>query len=114
MGMIPDNKKNFNKILLAGAFLLVLTQMTTGPMYPIPVPDPDSEASFYWTVAGLAIGGVAGCFILPYGMPALGENLVGVFPPDKEVQVKNAQGSMLSVFFALGNFIGTLLGGFLS
>jgi hypothetical protein len=112
--MIPDNKKDFNKMLLIGALLLVFTQFLTGPIYPIPVHDPSNLVSFYWAAAGLAVGGVAGCFILPYGMPALAENLVGVFPADQEVQVKNAQGSLLSVFFALGNFIGTLLGGFMS
>jgi len=111
--MIPDRKKNFNKILLAGAFLFTLTQLITGPVMGIPVPDPSSKASFWWTACGLALGGVAGCFVLPYGMPALGENLVGVFPADKETQVKNAQGSLLSTAFGLGNFIGTLLGGLL-
>jgi len=50
----------------------------------IPVADPSSKASFYWTAVGLALGGVAGCFVLPYGMPALAEGLAGVYPADKD------------------------------
>jgi len=72
MGMIPDRHKNFNKIVLAGAFLFALAQLITGPVMGIPVPDPSSKASFLWTASGLAIGGIAGSLVMPYGMPALG------------------------------------------
>ena len=73
--MIPDKKKNFNKILLIGAIIFTATQFTTGPVSFVPVPNPPSQAQFYWTLAGLSLGGVGGAFVLPYGMPALDENL---------------------------------------
>ena len=46
-------------------------------------------------------------------MPALDENLQGVYPLDKTAEVKNAQGALLSTAFGLGNLIGTLVGGFI-
>jgi len=49
-----------------------------------------SRAQEYWIFVGLGLGGIGGAFILPYGMPALDENLAGVFPADKEQEVKNA------------------------
>lgn len=89
--MIPDRKKNFNKILLTGGILFCLTQLITGPIKGIPVADPGvSRAQEYWIFVGLGLGGIGGAFILPYGMPALDENLAGVFPADKEQEVKNA------------------------
>lgn len=59
----------------------------------------------------MVLGGVGGSFVLPYGMPALEENLIGVFPADKDAEVKNASGTLLSTAFGLGNLVGTILGG---
>tara|TARA_B110000285_G_C14974981_1_gene538497 strand:- start:290 stop:481 length:192 start_codon:yes stop_codon:yes gene_type:complete len=44
-------------------------------------------------------------------MPALDENLVGVYPENLISEVKNAQGALLSTAFGLGNLVGTILGG---
>ena len=114
LGMMPIAKKNFNKTLLAGSFVIVLANLITGPIKGISVADPSSRAGYWWTVVGLILGGIGGAMILPYGMPALAENLVGVFPADKAREVKNAQGVLVSTFFGAGNLIGTLLGGLTS
>ena len=114
LGMVPLTKKNFNKTILVGTFLIVLTNLITGPAYPISVPDPSSKAGYWYTVVGLFLGGVGGAMVLPYGMPALAENLVGVFPADKAREVKNAQGVLVSTAFGFGNLVGTILGGLTS
>lgn len=48
---------------------------------------------------------------MPFGMPALNENMKGVYPPSKAGEVKNAQGALLATMFGIGNLVGTLLGG---
>lgn len=80
--MIPDQRKNYNKILLAGAFLFVISLLLMGPLYGIPTGQNPNSYEKWYIFAGLAFGGVGGAFITPYGMPALKNNLEGVFPAD--------------------------------
>ena len=97
--------------MLFGAILFVISLFLQGPFYGIKTGVTPNNSELDWILAGLAIGGVAGAFITPYGMPALAENLEGVFPADKDGEVKNAMGSLLSLCFGLGNLIGCILGG---
>lgn len=97
--------------MLFGGILFVISLCIQGPFIGIPLGQkPDSLEKWYIYI-GLGIGGVAGAFITPYGMPALAENLEGVFPADKDGEVKNAMGSLLSLCFGLGNLVGCILGG---
>ena len=97
--------------MLFGAILFVISLFLQGPLIVIKTGMTPNNSELDWILAGLAIGGVAGAFITPYGMPALAENLEGVFPADKDGEVKNAMGSLLSLCFGLGNLIGCILGG---
>ena len=97
--------------MLFGAILFVISLFLQGPFYGISTGMTPNSSELYWILAGLAVGGVGGAFITPYGMPALAENLEGVFPADKDGEVKNAMGSLLSLCFGLGNLIGCILGG---
>lgn len=113
-GMIPDSKKNYNKILLTGSFLMVFSLFLMGPFYGMPVGQkPDSYEKWY-IFAGLALGGFGGACITPYGMPSMKKNMAGVYPASMDGELKNAMGSLLSMCFGLGNLIGCMTGGIVS
>lgn len=111
VSIIPDKKKNFNKVVCLGALLFTISMFCEGPFKFLPV---TRATGIYWLGLGIGIGGIGGAMIMPAAMPALDESLKGVYPPGKDGQVKNAMGALVAGAFGAGNFIGTIMGGVLN
>ena len=111
ISIVPEKKKNFNKLCLLGAGLYTVSMFCEGPVIGLPV---SRSIGIYWIGLGIAIGGVGGAMIMPAAMPALDESLRNCFPPGKDAQVKNAMGALIAGAFGTGNFIGTIVGSVLN
>ena len=81
ISIIPDRKKNFNKLCLFGTIFYTLSMLFEGPLIGIPA---NKSNGIYWIGVGIALGGIGGALIMPAAMPALDESLRGCFPPGKD------------------------------
>jgi len=66
ISLIPERKKNFVKLVLAGAIIFCIGMIIEGPFIGIPADDDG-----LMVIAGVAVGGIAGAFIMPAAVPAL-------------------------------------------
>ena len=81
ISIVPDKKKNFNKICLVGTIFYTLSMFFEGPLKGLPA---DRHTGIYFIGLGIALGGIGGACIMPAAMPALDECLQGCFPPSKD------------------------------
>ena len=83
-----------------------------GPIAFIHLPHLPKTVPVYFVATGIALGGIGGALIMPSAMPALVDVSEGVYPPSKDAESKNAMGSLISLAFGTGNFLGTMCGGY--
>lgn len=112
ISIIPYHKKNFNKLCLFGAFLYCISMLLQGPLVFINVPLLPKSKPISWVASGVAVGGIGGAFIMPAVMSALMEVTEGLYPPSKDNECQSAMGSLISLSFGIGNFLGTMCGGY--
>jgi hypothetical protein len=110
ISVVADRRKNFNKLLLVGAFVYMAAMFIQGPVNII---HPDRKHGVYWVAAGVALGGVGQAFINVNSMAALEESIRGVWPSNKMIEVNNAMGAVISGANGAGNFSGVIIGSFI-
>jgi|TARA_B110000285_G_scaffold135581_1_gene151908 MFS family permease len=107
IALVPDSKKNYNKLTLVGALIFCLAIFVEGPITLI---EPARKEGVYWAASGVALIGIGEAFIMLHSMTALEESLSGVYPASKIGEVSNAMGSLISGANGAGNCSGIVLG----
>jgi hypothetical protein len=107
IALIPDSKKNYNKLTLVGALIFCVAIFVEGPITLI---EPSRKDGVYWAAAGVALVGIGEAFVMLHSMTALEESLSGVYPASKIGEVSNAMGSLISAANGAGNCSGIILG----
>jgi hypothetical protein len=72
ISIVPDKKKNFGKICLAGTVFYTVSMLLEGPLKGLPV---SRSTGVYYIGLGIGLGGIGGALIMPAAMPALDECL---------------------------------------
>jgi predicted MFS family arabinose efflux permease len=110
IALIPDSKKNYNKLTLIGAMIFSVAIFVEGPITLI---EPARKEGVYWAASGVALLGIGEAFIMLHSMSALEESLSGVYPASKLGEVSNAMGSLISAANGAGSSLGTIIGAFI-
>jgi len=107
IALVPDSKKNYNKLTFVGALVFCVAIFVEGPITLI---EPARKEGVYWAASGVALIGIGEAFVMLHSMTALEESLSGVYPASKIGEVSNAMGSLISGANGAGNCSGIIIG----